>query len=220
MGKRLDLGRVRLNRARLALATWSRRNPLTVLRAALLLIVGVASVTIVRVHSGLDGEVRILDTYVGVLDGDTLVMRDDDGTRLAVDLFGIDAADVGQMCMSASREQFDCGHLAASYLETRIIQLGRGDIRCRSRSEAAHGQLLARCKVGDIDLGGMMVEEGYAWAVPSLTMRYFKREAVAMNTGRGLWSGTFENPSVARKRCTGRRRDERPSGDSGDELCT
>ena len=118
-----------------------------------------------------------------VLDGDTLILS---GERIR--LLGIDAPELSQMCLDADGHCSPCGRVAA---EALIARIGVSPISCVGDTRDRYGRLLATCFLGDLDLHGWLVLQGYALAYREYSMRYVPEEDEA-------WAGRevsqFEKP--------------------------
>jgi len=130
-----------------------------------------------------------------VSDGDSLVI---DGER--VRLRGIDAPEYAQECTLGGKS-FACGREARNRLQRLIA--GRS-VTCRGWERDRYERLLAHCEAGGLDLGEQMV--GAGWAVSYGDYR--SAEAQARSARKGLWAGSFEEPSAWRARQDGM--EERP----------
>jgi endonuclease YncB( thermonuclease family) len=128
--------------------------------------------------------------YAVVTDGDTLVLN---GQRLRLE--GVDAPESAQTC-ERSGVPWPCG--ADATLALRLFLHGKV-LRCEDRGRDRFGRILARCWVGDQDLGAWLVREGWAVAYTDFSWRYLPQEAQARWEGRGLWGGRFERPSDWRR---------------------
>lgn len=116
-----------------------------------------------------------------------------DGDRISVDgrlvqLYGIDAPEVGQICRTGRRHTYDCGEAAQAMLR-RLI--GPRDVECTVYSAPpSMDAMVGRCRSGGLDLGAAMVARGWAWRLPSLSDRYGREQSMAQARRRGVWSGT------------------------------
>ncbi|WP_374837409.1 thermonuclease family protein [Mycoplana ramosa] len=120
-------------------------------------------------------------------DGDTLTMG---GRRIR--LSGMDAPELTQPCKRDGAEWY-CGAAARAHLAEL---LRRGTITCRLIGTDRYDRTLARCRVGDDDLGERMVRDGLAVSYGD----YENVEALARAERKGLWSGTFDRPQDWRLR--------------------
>jgi endonuclease YncB( thermonuclease family) len=118
-----------------------------------------------------------------VVDGDTIEIH---GER--VRLYGIDAPESAQRCLSGSLP-YRCGLRAALALSDMT---SRRHIDCECRGRDRYRRHLAVCRVSGLDLAAWLVREGYAVAMRRYSMRYVLEEEAAAR--KGLWSGSFEMP--------------------------
>lgn len=136
-----------------------------------------------------DGEGAGLTGRACVIDGDTLMIG---GTRRhtkcaegqIVDLWGITAFGLDQLCPHPSGRMVRCGLYAAAQLQEKIKT---GEVRCEEKESKFGGVIAAQCFLGDEDIGQYMVANGYAQADASATERYTGHEAQAKAQRRGLW---------------------------------
>ena len=113
-----------------------------------------------------------------------------------VRLYAIDAPEPGQICRSADRREFDCGASATAALEAVI---GAQEVECTVYSSPLTGPaMVGRCRAGGVDLGEAMVVRGWAYAMPSLSHRYGRAQAIAQARQRGVWAGVNQPPWVWR----------------------
>lgn len=121
-----------------------------------------------------------------VSDGDTLNL-----TGVVVRLYGIDAPELKQTCMSGDGG-WACGREAAD----KLAALVEGQtVRCEQRDIDDYGRSVAMCRVGQIDLSAAIVDAGLAVALPKFTAAYVPNEARARERRLGLWGGTFQMPA-------------------------
>lgn len=150
-----------------------------------------------------------------VIDGDTLEVR---GTRIR--LHGIDAPESGQTCKDGDGKTYRCGHTAALALAGRI---GQRLVTCEPRETDQYGRVVAVCRTSAGDLNAWMAGEGHAVAYRRYAEDYANAELTAKALRRGIWAGTFEEPSAWRraKRAGGEdTRPERVTPPVGPSGCT
>ena len=121
------------------------------------------------------------------IDGDSLKV---DGKEIR--LFGIDAPEARQTCLDGSGATWECGKLASRTLR-HLIE--KGEVTCRAHSEDAYGRAVARCSVADVELNAEMVRLGMAIVLVDGITQYAALEAEAREAKRGVWQGTFIEPS-------------------------
>ena len=134
---------------------------------------------------------RDLVGQASVVDGDTLDVHDE-----RIRLWGIDAPESSQLCRGRDRRPYRCGALSANTLDA----FTRGKtVRCTPIDEDRYGRIVARCAVGKIDLGQMLVSRGLAVEEPQYSRgRYAADQLAARRAGRGIWVGRFVEPSFYR----------------------
>lgn len=112
-----------------------------------------------------------------VIDGDTLEIA---GQR--IDLWGIDAPELGQQCMGQSRP-FDCGEIARAALLDLIAGY---DVVCEP-VETADDAIIATCTAGGFSINRNMVYTGWARTDRATSAPYLPVEQEAKAAQRGLW---------------------------------
>lgn len=120
------------------------------------------------------------------LDGDTLAIGGQE-----VSLHGIDAPPIGQSC-GEGEGNWLCGWDAADRLEEFIADR---EVVCVEVARSDSDEISGLCTVDGEDLGGMMVDEGLAIITGEGGEDYRERELAAADSGTGLWSGSFADPS-------------------------
>lgn len=126
-----------------------------------------------------------------VIDGDTLELH---GQRIR--LFGIDAPESAQRCSRADDSTWRCGRDAAFALDA-LVQ--NRIVTCHGRDIDRWNRIVAICKIGQLDLGRWMVEQGWATAYRRYSLDYVAAEGAARRARRGIWTGSFDNPESWRK---------------------
>jgi endonuclease YncB( thermonuclease family) len=127
----------------------------------------------------------------GATDGDTLRIEDQ-----PIRLFGIDSPERHQSCSNSDGQAYACGQVATRALADFIA--GR-QVDCEVRDVDRYGRSVAACMVGDVDLGGWMVKNGWTVAYRKYSVDYIAAEDAARSAKVGLWSGSFEWPWDWRK---------------------
>ena len=128
---------------------------------------------------------------ITVIDGDTLQI----GGRI-VQLHGIDAPELGQLCLHDGRT-WHCG-LDAAYDLRKMIQLSAGAIRCLPAGppapKATREPPAMACLDGGQDISNQLVERGIAVALPDADFAMRRTESLARRAGLGLWQSDFVSP--------------------------
>jgi endonuclease YncB( thermonuclease family) len=132
------------------------------------------------------------DAKIVSIDGDTI--RAGDGSEYR--LYGIDAPELHQTCTEANGKSWACGRAAKTKL---TLLMKGGDVNCQERDKD-RGRIVAVCSAKNVpDLGEALVRQGYAVSYGGLTNPYHDTETEAKDAKRGIWRGTFEQPSDWRK---------------------
>lgn len=120
-----------------------------------------------------------------VIDGDTLEIA---GQRIR--LYGIDAPESSQTCLHSTGE-WDCGNRAGLWLAQL---LANNELSCMPKGDDQYGRTVATCTIGETDVGGALVKEGWAVAYRSITKTYVIAETDAKRKRLGLWDSKFTMP--------------------------
>ncbi|WP_331295923.1 thermonuclease family protein [Methylobacterium hispanicum] len=137
-----------------------------------------------------------------VTDGDTLVIRN---TRIR--LHGIDAPESAQTCQDKAGKDYRCGQAAALALDSHI---GHATVTCEPRDTDQYGRTVSVCRKGPEDLNAWMVTQEHAIAYRRYSTDYIAQEQAARAARRGIWAGTFEEPSTWRRAQRGATRENQP----------
>ncbi|MFC0282545.1 thermonuclease family protein [Camelimonas abortus] len=121
-----------------------------------------------------------------IIDGDTLEIH---GRR--VRLHGIDAPESSQVCEDDSKRDVPCGRQAAFFLADLI---GRRTVTCTQTGTDRYQRIVARCRVGEQDIGETMVKAGHALAYRRYSTEYVAAENAARASGVGMWRYDFLPP--------------------------
>ena len=124
-----------------------------------------------------------------VIDGDTLEIQ---GKRIR--LFGIDAPEATQLCYRGA-ESWASGEAAARELRGLI---GTSAVSCTGHEIDQFGRLLAVCTTAGMDLGKLMVAQGWAMAFRRYSDDYVVDQAQAQAAKLGMWGSTFVSPEEHR----------------------
>lgn len=129
-----------------------------------------------------------------VIDGDTLQVE-----GAVVQLYGIDAPELGQLCESNGR-LWHCGVEAALAL-SKLLTLNQSSLQCspwskdgRSAPDPPPATTVEVCEVGDEDLAVLMLHNGHALALPGAFPDYADAERQARDAKLGVWHSDFVAP--------------------------
>ena len=125
-----------------------------------------------------------------VIDADTLEIH---GKRIR--LHGIDAPESDQLCTRQGKS-YRCGQAAALALDD---QIAGAPVMCEPLDTDRYKRIIARCRLGGIDLGAWLVHEGHALAYRPYSLDYVDQEEWARRNRLGMWSGEFQMPWEYRK---------------------
>lgn len=138
----------------------------------------------------LQSEAETLSGRASVIDGDTIEIH---GQRIR--LFGVDAPEMSQHCLTAENKPWRCGQKAALALADHIH--GK-TVACEEQDWDRYGRMVAICST-DGDLALWMVFNGWATAYRRYSEIYIGAEDQARIAQIGLWAGAFEDPAQWRK---------------------
>jgi endonuclease YncB( thermonuclease family) len=148
-----------------------------------LLIIGPLGWTTVS-HHGSSGD-------VAVIDGDTLQIGDS-----VVQLYGIDAPELGQMC-DADGQPHSCGVEAALALR-KLISMAGQPLHCKpwhdGETADATGARVEVCEIGSQDVARVLLLGGHGMAPPQSFPDYVEAEKQARQGSLGIWHTTLEPP--------------------------
>lgn len=129
-----------------------------------------------------------------VSDGDTFKIG-----KVRVRLHGIDAPEIAQKCAQPDGGSYACGVRATNALKALI---GSTPVFCAILDVDRYGRLIGHCLIGStsgMDLGRLMVAEGWAVAYRRYSLDYVPAEARAKAGRLGIWRGEFQLPEDFRK---------------------
>ena len=124
---------------------------------------------------------------ISIIDGDTMQIGGD-----IVQLFGIDAPELGQLCRHDGRWRH-CGFDAAFELR-KLFAMESNAVRC-GPAGAGNGPSLQSCLIGQVDVAHALIASGYALAAAETNSAYSQAEAAARDARLGLWHDGFVAPA-------------------------
>ena len=124
---------------------------------------------------------------VRVIDGDTL-----DVGQTRIRLHGIDAPETDQPCTTLTGQNWACG----DWITRQVRDLYQGTTAtCEPLDEDRYGRIVARCFVGDVDIGKTLVLEGFAFAYRKYSLEYDLDEKAAYVADRGVHDFVMQSPA-------------------------
>lgn len=117
-----------------------------------------------------------------VIDGDTIEVE-----GRVVQLFGIDAPELGQTCRRD--DSLDRCGLHAAFALRKLLLASETPISCLVQPNGAEV-----CHLGNEDVSVVLLHQGYATALPGAFVDYQDAQAGAKNAGLGIWGGEFVPP--------------------------
>jgi endonuclease YncB( thermonuclease family) len=166
------------------LSHFGAMSPLRKAGLAAILAAAVASATYLLLRPS-DATLRP-EEAVDVVDGDTLVVAGQ-----VVDLEGIDAPELGQLCRG-EHDWRSCGIEAAKALE-QLVGTDTAKFVC-TRQQSRENALVARCESDGRDLSQAMLESGMAMALPASPASYRDAARRARERHLGVWAGGMAAP--------------------------
>ena len=137
-----------------------------------------------------------------IIDGDTIKID-----NFKIRLHGIDAPEMGQICLDKKKEPYDCGLYSKRYLKKLI---GKREIVCVYNSLDVYKRILGTCYRGSrnpdtgidgiMNLNYMMVATGKAVAFIKYSTRYFKAENLQEETTVELGKENLKRPGSGEKK--------------------
>ena len=175
----------------------------------------VSAVFIINHWDQLDAPVEQADDLLGpaegnAIDGETLLLR-----GVEVQLFGMDAVEVDQICQDAEGVDYPCGRRATYALQTL---LRTGAVVCFPLFAVNENRVVAVCELVEdgaeipsspIDflqderrrnLSRLMIAQGHALSIGIGSQYFGSDQDEAQRQRIGIWQGSFQPPSAWRRR--------------------
>lgn len=108
-----------------------------------------------------------------------------------IKLYAIDSPDINQMCIDRQASVYPCGKMAKNKLKQLIFNK---HVDCILLDTDGMNNYVATCKIGDYDVGAVMVVSGWAVANRESASVYIPYENEAQARKKGLWEGKFMAP--------------------------
>lgn len=113
-----------------------------------------------------------------------------------IKLYAIDSPDTNQSCIDRQGAVYPCGKMAKNKLKQLIFNK---QVNCALVATDGMNNYVATCKMGDYDVGAVMVSSGWAVANRESTSVYIPYENEARMQKKGLWEGKFMAPWTFRR---------------------
>ena len=175
-------------------------------------LVAIATTTLIALvgspplHSTFADKSKTAAPEIEVIDGDSLEI-----SGKAVQLAGIDAPELGQVC-DESGHLTACGRGAAFALR-KMIDVAAEPPTC----DAIAGTDTVTCRIGSLDVAETLLARGAAVALPGAPYPYKDAEQRARKVPLGIWKGSFVSPRDWR---SGGRLDSEIAAESADRTPT
>lgn len=137
-----------------------------------------------------------LDNEIDIVDGDTLWLGIHE-----IRLYGVDAPEHGQPCISENQSPNFCYKAASKALEN-FSKMDNFRCEIRTKNDKAwkrYGRYIAKCYVGELDIGSALVSQGLAYADPIYGDEYLTLQAAAIKAKIGMHSTEHKSPKAWRK---------------------
>ena len=122
-----------------------------------------------------------------VVDGDTIVVA-----GVVYRLFGIDAPEAGQKCVSQNGKKWPCGKAAIAEME-RLVLLAK-DLSCDNHGLDDYGRTIAVCIADGKNINEAMIEAGLAWSFRKYSHDYDNLEETIHLKQIGVWQAPTQTP--------------------------
>ena len=139
----------------------------------------------IQIWTSVESKAVATGQHVVVIDGDTLQVE-----GKIVQLYGIDAPELGQMCLHDSTLEH-CG-LAAAFELKKLLSIEHVVLECRPATADPSLQI---CSAGHIDIARVLLESGYALATDETSESNIEAQDSAMQAKMGLWHSTYIKPA-------------------------
>lgn len=106
-------------------------------------------------------------------------------------LWGIAVPDARVPCLTGTVNWY-CGEQTLVALRRA---LGRYEVACFDKGTDRAGRMVGKCIVGLLDVGAILVRDGWAVADDDVTGAYRAEESDAKFKKKGIWTGTFDRRS-------------------------
>jgi len=136
---------------------------------------------------------RTISGRASVVDADTIEIH---GIRIRI--WGIDAPESQQTCLSQVGKEYHCGQIAANQMASYVDRAQ--PVTCEHRDTDRYGRMVASCQTAKHeDIASWLVQRGHALDWPLYSRgKFTKEQATAKALKAGVWQGRFIEPWVWR----------------------
>ncbi len=122
------------------------------------------------------------------IDGDTLKIG-----KHVVHLYGIDAPELGQACLTRLSQQWHCGQQIRDALNKKVADT---KVKCDIMGLTTGDDFVGRCRFAEekMDIGLWMIRNGLAFSAQERGYEYQADEKTARLSKLGVWNGTCMFP--------------------------
>ena len=145
-----------------------------------------------RVEATLENGAQV--TLVSVIDGDTVVVRNDDGASAAVRLLGVKSFDPTRDKQAESRFGKSAMDAVGALMRDRVVVVELND-----PPKDKYGRTLARLLVDGSDVGLELVEQGLVLVYTAFPFTQMDAYLAQQEHARAAKVGLWANPEVARQ---------------------
>ncbi|MEA9557618.1 thermonuclease family protein [Xanthomonas nasturtii] len=122
-----------------------------------------------------------------VTDGDTLTVA-----KRRIRLWGIDAPESAQLCITSNGSSWPCGRRSAAALDGYLLDK---TVRCQPKDTDRYGRVVAECFLQGQSVNRWMVSSGWAVAYRQYSTSFVTDESLAQQHKLNIWSGSFQLPA-------------------------
>ena len=161
----------------------------------LIVAAGVVLTMVLPAHADVSGRACVVDGDTLVINGKRAHATCMGGQR--VNLFGIDAPELEQICAAPNGRGWYCGKAAAA----NVLELvKKRNVVCKGSHRDENGDLLAVCFTGKESVNARMVRTGWALPYEWHSPMYMDHARAARKARKGIWQGRFTAPWDWRKK--------------------
>jgi len=134
---------------------------------------------------------KVISGQAKIIDADSFFIG-----KSEIRLFGIDAPEGKQYCETADKKDYACGRASSKALRNFVQNKS---LDCHVRTWDRYDRAVSVCFLGKTDLNEWLVRGGWALAYRKYSRDYVQAENSAEQHARGIWQGSFLEPSQWRQ---------------------